>query len=86
MNSPDIDEQAEPLIRGALERVEIAEHDLVLAFSCVRRIDPAALRQMEQLAAKGRERSVKVVLQGVNIEVYKVLKLMAMTRQFTFTV
>ena len=84
MSWPDIEERAEPLIRAALERVEAAQQDVVLDLSAVRRLDPDALRQMQELAARTRARSVNVVLQGVGIEVYKVLKLIALTGQFTF--
>jgi anti-anti-sigma regulatory factor len=84
MNWPDIEERAELLIRGALERVETAKQDVVLDFSGVRRLDAGGLRALEQLVAKARERSVKVELQGVDVEVYKVLKLMALAGQFIF--
>ena len=85
MNWPDVEEHAEPLIRGALERVEATKQDVVLDFSGVRRLGPEGLRALEQLAAKAHERSVKVELQGVDVEVYKVLKLMALAGQFTYT-
>lgn len=84
MNWPDVEERAEPLIRGALERMETAKQDVVLDFSGVRRLDPEGLRALDELAARAHERSVKVELQGVDVEVYKVLKLMGLAGQFTF--
>ena len=84
MNWHDIEERAEPLIRAALEQIETAKQDVVLDFSGVRRLNPEGLRALEQLAAKAHERSVKVELHGVGVEVYKVLKLMGLAGQFTF--
>jgi anti-anti-sigma regulatory factor len=78
------DASAGPLIQGALERLDCAQHELLLDFSAVRRIDPAALLGMQQLAAKAQDKSVKVTLRGVNVEVYKVLKLVALATQFSF--
>ena len=49
--------------------------EVTLDFSSVRRIDPGALRAMEELARMADEKDVKVVLRGVNVDVYKVLKL-----------
>jgi anti-anti-sigma factor len=61
-----------------------AEGDVVLDFSGVRRIDPAGLRAFEDLAAAADQKSLKVVLQGVNVDVYKVLKLARLTARFSF--
>ena len=61
-----------------------AEGDVVLDFSSVRRIDPAGLRAFEDLAAAADEKSVKIVLQGLNVDVYKVLKLARLTARFSF--
>lgn len=60
------------------------EGDVVLDFSGVRRIDPAGLRAFEDLAAAADEKAVKIVLQGVNVDVYKVLKLVRLTARFSF--
>jgi anti-anti-sigma regulatory factor len=78
------DAQAEALIREALQRLDSSRDEVVLDFSAVRRIDPAALRAMQQLAAKARDNSVKVVLRGVDVGVYKVLKLVAVATDFSF--
>ncbi len=84
----DIDHQAEALVLAALESLERVQDELapevVLDFSTVRRIDPAALLAIEQLAAKAEERSVKIVLRGVNVEVYKVLKVTAISAKLSF--
>jgi len=70
--------------RAACERLESAGPELVLDFSNVHRLDPAALAGLDELAAKARDRSVKLVLRGVRVEVYRVLKLMAASAQFSF--
>ena len=48
---------------------------MVLDFSAVRRIIAPALRAIEEFVSAADEKSVKVALRGVNIDVYKVLKL-----------
>jgi anti-anti-sigma regulatory factor len=50
----------------------------------VSRVDPAAVRALEDIARVADEKNVKVVLRGVNVDVYKVLKLMKLTRRFSF--
>jgi anti-anti-sigma regulatory factor len=80
----DNQSRAEPLLRSALERLDSADDELLLDFSAVHRVDAAALRALEELAAQAQERSVKLVLRGVRVEVYKVLKLFAATAQFSF--
>ena len=61
-----------------------SEGNLVLDFSDVRRIDPAAVRAFEDLAAAADEKEVKIILKGVNVDVYKVLKLARLTARFSF--
>lgn len=75
---------ARSLIRDAAEQLGSAGHELVLDFSGVERIDAAALLELEELAAKARQSSVKIAIRGVNVDVYKVLKLVAVAGQFTY--
>lgn len=56
----------------------------VLDFSSVRRIDSHELRAMEELACMAEEKAVTVELRGVNVDVYRVMKLLKLTRRFTF--
>ena len=49
--------------------------DLVLDFSSVRRIDSRALEALEKLAGVAGGKGVKLMLRGVNIDIYKALKL-----------
>jgi anti-anti-sigma regulatory factor len=71
-------------LREAGEKLEGTEGEAVLDFSSVRRIDSSVLRAMEELARIADEKSVKVALRGVNVDVYKVLKLVKLTRRFSF--
>jgi anti-anti-sigma regulatory factor len=56
----------------------------VLDFSSVRRIDPKTLRAMEELATLAEAKSVKISLRGVNVDIYKVLKLSRLALRFVF--
>jgi anti-anti-sigma regulatory factor len=71
-------------LRDARENQDNADRELVLDFSSVYRIDPSALRAMERLADMADDKVVKVMLHGVNINIYKVLRLVNLTRRFSF--
>ena len=73
-----------PALREAGEKLDGAEGEVVLDFSSVRRIDSNALPAIEELARIADEKSAKVALRGVNIDVYKVLKLVKLSRRFSF--
>src|SRR5271157_4310953 len=72
------------VLQEARERLDSADGDVCLDFSSVRRIDPSALREMEELASIADDKAVKVVLRGVNVDIYKVLKLMKLAPRFSF--
>ncbi len=71
-------------LQEALEKLDGGEGEVVLDFSSVHRIDPSALRAMENLAGTAGDKAAKVVLRGVHVDVYKVLKLMKLTPRFSF--
>jgi anti-anti-sigma regulatory factor len=71
-------------LREALEKLDTAEAEVVLDFSCVHRLDADALRAMENLADTVDGKGPKLVLSNVNIDLYKVLKLMKLTSRFAF--
>ena len=73
-----------PALREAGEKLDSAEGDVALDFSSVHRVDSSALRAMEELARIADEKNVKVALRGVGVDVYKVLKLVKLTRRFSF--
>ena len=81
----NIDEQRVALaLKEAGEKLDSAEGEAVLDFSSVRRIDSSALRAMEEFSRIADEKAIKVVLRGVNVDVYKVLKLVKLTQRFSF--
>ncbi len=56
----------------------------VLDFSSVHRLDPNALHSLEHLADVAEQKSAKLSIRGVNVDLYKVLKLMRLSRRFRF--
>jgi len=77
-------ERVVPALQDALEKLDGAGNELVLDFSAVRRIDPSALRAMEHLAGAADDKAAKVALRGVNVDIYRVLKLMKLAPRFSF--
>jgi len=73
-----------PAVEVALEKLNDAGDEVILDFSSVGRIDPSALRALESLAATADNKAAKVALRGVNVEVYRVLKLMQLAPRFSF--
>ena len=70
-------------LQEALEKLDGAAGEVVLDFSSVLRIDASALRAMENFASTV-DGKVKVALHGINIDVYRVLKLMKLAPRFSF--
>ncbi len=67
-------------------RWETVDGELTFDFSGVRKVDVAGLRAMSALAAKAADGKVKIALKGVNVDVYKALKLVGLTTAFVFPV
>jgi ABC-type transporter Mla MlaB component len=65
------------------EKLNSAEGEILLDFCEVRRVDPSGLCALEAIADAADEKVVKVALQGVNVDVYKVLKLARLTTRFS---
>jgi anti-anti-sigma regulatory factor len=61
-----------------------ATSELLLDFSAVERIDAKALIAIEELAERAEQAEVAVVFRGVNVRVYKVLKLVRLASKFSF--
>ncbi len=69
-------ERVAQALAEARENLNSTESEVTLDFSGVRRIDREGLGAMEDIAAAADcAKSVKIVLRGVNVDVYKVLKL-----------
>ena len=78
------EERIVPALQEAGANLDCAQGEAVLDFSSVRRIDSSGLRALEDFARNADEKAVKVVLRGVNVDVYKVLKLIKLTQRFSF--
>ncbi len=72
-------------LRDAGRKLGGAEDELVLDFTSVLRIDPSALRAMAEFAAVADDNGVKIVLRGVSIDIYKVLKMVKLASRFAFS-
>ncbi len=73
-----------PALQGVGAKLDNADGELVLDFSSVHRLDPAALKAMEELAGLADEKAVKLALRGVDVDIYKVLKLVKLAPRFSF--
>jgi len=69
----------------ARENLPQSEGELVLDFSSVKRMDPAVLQGLEELACAAEEQARLVTLRGLKVEVYKVLKLAKLSSRFSVT-
>jgi anti-anti-sigma regulatory factor len=61
-----------------------ANQELVLDFSAVVRVDSPGLSALQDFALRAEEKHVKAFFRGVNVNVYKALKLARLTREFSF--
>ena len=71
-------------LQQACEKLGLAEGDVLLDFSAVRRIDPRALAALGKLAGMADAKAVKISLRGVKVDIYRVLKLSRLTSRFSF--
>jgi anti-anti-sigma regulatory factor len=74
-----------PALQDAVEKLDGTGDEAVVNFSAVWRLDPTALRAMEEFVGVADEKGVKVVLRGVSVDVYKVLKLTKLASRFSFS-
>jgi len=58
--------------------------NVFLDFSVVGRLDPGGLRALEDFVGAADGKAVKVTLRGVNVYVYKVLKLARLSSRIAF--
>ena len=68
----------------AASRLAAGAPDLRLDFSAVDRIGPETARALEELSDQAGKASVNPVLTGVNIGVYRVLKLLKVAHKFSY--
>ena len=72
-------------LQDAGRKLGDVEDELVLDFSSVLRVDPSALRAMAEFAAVADDNGVRIVLRGVSIDIYKVLKMVKLASRFAFS-
>jgi anti-anti-sigma regulatory factor len=71
-------------LQEAGEELDSAGGEVLLDFSSMRRINTGALRAMEEFVDMAYDKGVKVALRGVNVDVYRVFKLMKLASRFSF--
>jgi anti-anti-sigma regulatory factor len=73
-----------PALEEFGKQLDGADGEVIVDFASVRRIDLGGLRAIEGFASVAEQKAIKVVLRGVNIDVYKVLKLVKLAPRFSF--
>jgi len=76
--------QVGPVLQEIGNKLQASGSELVVDFSAVRRIDSNAVLAIEELAREADNKAVKIVFRGVNVDVYKVLKLVKLSSRFSF--
>lgn len=75
-------------VAGTLQDAEAklgsADGEVVLDFRLVPRIGTDAVAALEKLAGAADAKAVKLVLHGVNVDVYRVLKVLKLAPRFSF--
>jgi len=61
-----------------------SEAEVALDLSSVRRLDASDVQRLENFARVANEKKVKVLLRGVNVDIYKALKLTKLAGEFWF--
>ena len=77
-------ERVSATLEEALGKIGASEPEVVLDFSSVSRVDASALALLERIAAQAEQAPVKIVLCGVSVDIYKVLKLRKLAPRFSF--
>jgi anti-anti-sigma regulatory factor len=77
-------ERIVPVLKEAAETLDREHGEAVLDFSSVRRINSDAVRALQDFVRACDEKAVKIAIRGVNVDVYKVLKLVKLTQRVSF--
>ena len=77
-------EHVEDFLQDARTKLDSAQGEIVLDFAGVRRIAPKAVRALQELADSADTKGIQIGLHGVNVEIYKVLKLVRLAPRFCF--
>jgi ABC-type transporter Mla MlaB component len=78
------DESVITCLQEAQRGLDGAQGEAVLDFSSVRRIDAGGLRALDDFARLADEKAIRVLLRGVNVDLYRVLKLVKLTQRLSF--
>ena len=71
-------------LQETVDKLDNVEDEVVLDFTSVHRIGSSAIRAMEDFASMAENKGVRVVLCGVSVGIYKVLKLVNLSSRFCF--
>ena len=71
-------------LQDARKKLDSTGGEAILDLTSVRRVNASAIRALEEFVHVAEEKSAKVVLRGTNVDVYKVLKLVKLTRRVSF--
>jgi anti-anti-sigma regulatory factor len=71
-------------LQETIEKLDSVEDEVVLDFTSVYRIGSNALRGMEDFVSAAENKGVRVVLCGVSVGIYRVLKLVNLSSRFFF--
>jgi anti-anti-sigma regulatory factor len=72
-----------PPFSGLIDCLQTTDGELTLDFASSRHIDASTLSALETLAARAGEKRVGIVLTGVSVDLYRVLKLVKLAHRFT---
>ncbi|HUK46976.1 MAG TPA: STAS domain-containing protein [Terriglobales bacterium] len=76
--------QLASMLEKASEMLADNIREVVMDFSAVRRINASAIPAMEEFICVAEEKGITVVLLGVNVHVYKALKLVKLASRLSF--
>lgn len=77
-------EQVAEQLTVVREKLGSAGPEVLLDFFFVQTLEPSGIRALEELDAAAEVLKTRIVLRGINVELYKVLKLAQLTDKFLF--
>lgn len=66
------------------EKLATEGPEVLLDFFLAQSLDPASINALGELATAAEATSARIVMRGVNVEMYKVLKLAGLCDKFSF--
>ncbi len=72
------------ILQEVEKSLQPAPGEVVIDFSSVSRLDGSAVRSLADFVSKAEANSVKIILRGVNVDVYKVLVLIKLASRLSF--